>query len=480
MAQNNDVSKSLQKFRNLEYSFMMDNGYLLFDMTPKKAENKIDCDMVIRVINSSLRTNLSSQFSELSPLNMEQERDLPISYHIIVGLATTDTSFRFIPGYHHIYNRESKDDTETPILPDLYEMIMRKEQIVYFHPYVFHNLYNNNNININNVAWYGVKNTLIDLWGSWDVFKAEGDFMIIDDIKTHDLFLTNPELYSEFIRMEHRGNGEFIKMNADNIVFRIRPIYDPSAFIQLGRPSIYESVIEIVYYFDTNKRIRHTNYTDIDRFEVRTGGALARSCNSKFAQKLYTICCHDSVFKFNLPKIIEYFSTMDYDKLIRGWYPRDMTDNKAHDDPNVLIIDMKLNIKKVYSINVYKFDGLDMKNILRMRMIQSWMNELGLRGGFVVSDERGSKIENHRLGYMIVAGEEVVMTHHNRSGDLAVFQNRFKCIHWKKVRHYHYSNHDHISRLLYENFPEETFVFTHTYVQNNPECHEIVSVINNI
>lgn len=524
-SQRNDVSKSLQEFRNLEYSFMMDNGYLLFDMTDKRSETKIDPCMVLIHINTSLKTNISSLFSELSEIPLHKIKEICSiedeaktdwfsrvmeKYEIIVGVSTSDTCLRFVPGYHHICNR-SNDTIPTKCDSYRYQMVIKEDQIVYFHPYVFFDMSTNrdNDSNLQNLKWYGVERSDTHqsdhLWGSWDLFKTNGDFTIIDDVKDHELFRSDQDLYKGFIELEQKGYGEFVKMNQDNILFRIRPrCCDKSSFIQLGDPSIYESVIEIVYYFDMTERISHTNYTEVDRFEVRTGGVLARSCNSKFAQKLYDMCTQDSItFKIDLTQIIEYFRTIDYNDLLCEWYPAEIKTEDSQDDttppdapvdtdvlvlgvkPSQFDLDMKLNIKKVYSINVYKFDRLDHKNISRIRMITSWMNDLKLRGGFVLTDETESKVHNkgdlkNISGYMIVGGEEVVVTHRDKLGDLAVFQNRFKCLHWKKVKHYHYSNHDHISRLRYEKFPEQVFILTHAEIDKNPEHAEILSVVRNI
>lgn len=528
----NDLSKSLQEFRNLEFSFMMDNGYLLFDLTTKKSQNKIESDMIIKIINSSLKTNLSSSFPDLGQITNQdledmikmvsgikkgQKQKILDTYDIVVGVAVSDTSLRFTPGYHHICNRQTNEDKTSDQY--LYDMIIKRDQIVYFHPYIFYNLCNNeiNNHNTTKLMWYGVKKGLsesdqksVSLWGSWNLFKTKGDFTIIDDVKNHNLFQKDQELYEQFIRMEQKGYGEFVKLNTDNIVFRIRPVCN-TGYIELGDPSIYESVIEIVYYFDISERILHTNYSDVDRFEVRTGGVLARSCNSHFTQKLYDLCCESDndksgdedefVFKFNLLRVIEFFRTMDYNKLLCEWYPRETKCDESiinNENSDVLVIglpknnksntpqtilDVKLNIKQVYSINVYKFDRLDNKNIARIRMIQSWMHELNLKGGFVISNETEHGTHDHnnsKSGYMIVAGEEVVITHRNKLGDLAIFQNRFKCLHWKKVKHYHYSNHDHIYRLRYEKFPNENFILVHKDLDKDPYYAEVLSVTKNI
>lgn len=512
--QRNDVSKSLQEFRNLEYSFMLDNGYLLFELTAKKADNRIDYVSIVDIIDKSIKTNVSSRFQELLPLNIDEIQTV-LCDHLIVGVASVNTTLSIVPGYHHMQNRKNTSNvSNTPNVSNTtthhrYDMMVSEDQIVYLHPYVFHTVCNDqdncNQHRINDFKWYSIKSIKDDavlsnpLWYHWDIFMSKGDFTVLEDVKNHTVFRSNPELFDQFICLERKGFGEFVKMNQDNFIFRIRP--------EKSDPSIYESVIEIVYYFDVTERISHTNYTEIDRFEIRTGGMLSRSCNSRFAQTLYSICTKESGFVFNLIEISNYFRTINYDILLREWYPDDhslnngLPDNRSDgmldnnsvnslsniltDDPSKLLsdvliigsdpsaLDVKLNIKKIYSINVYKFDRIDYKNIVRIVMILQWMKELDLRGGFVMTDDSG----HNKSGYMIVAGDEVVVTHRDKLGNLAIFQNRFKCLHWKKVKHYHYSNHDHISRLKYDKIPETNFVATHKEIVLEPKYGEILSAI---
>jgi hypothetical protein len=171
-------------------------------------------------------------------------------------------------------------------------------------------------------------------------------------------------------------------------------------------------------------------------------------------------------------KIADHFKFIDYNVLITSWYPRSTV---SFINDNKLDLDIKLEIKKVYAVHVYKFDQLDYRNMNRVHMIMSWIKELQLRGGFILSDH----LVKNSPGYMIVTGDEIIITHRDRLGDLAVFQNRFRCFHWKKIKHYHYSNNDHISSIKYEDIPSECFCFNRDELKNIETTYPIlVSIID--
>ena len=482
----NDISRSLQNFRNLEYSFMMDNGYLLFD--------PLENNDLIKDINQSIKTNISSSFQDIQEFSNDlidkdfiyicpDNRYLIINqYEMIIGISSDDTYLNIIPGYHHICNRMNEHLSDDPILK--HKLNIKTNQIIFFHPYVFYNAYNDAEIrkNVMKIKWYYVKPNMTSLsldiksnnmWNYWDKFKTNGEFKIIDNIQSEMQSALDSDIYDKFISLESNAHGEFINMNSDNIIFRIRPIKSENSFIQLGLPSLYESVIEIVYYFDMKNRIIHTNYSHMDRFEVRTGGILARSCNTKISETLYNICCDDTgIFKFDLDKIVNYFRHIDYNKLLCDWYPwiEEEKSDFTFNDMN----DLKLKIKKIYSVNVYKFDRLDEKNLPKIHMIQSWIDSLHLKGCFVFSDS-----QYIYPGYMIVSGEEVQISHKEKVGALAVFQNRFKSLHWKKIKHYHYSNHNYISKISHESLPDKILILSRDLLLD-PIYSEINLIINNI
>jgi hypothetical protein len=347
------------------------------------------------------------------------------------------------------------------------------------------------------------------MWNLWEKFTNRFRMTPLMTLtKNHPFFNLSENHYQDFVNLEMINLGNFFRLEKDNIVFRIKPnnyklppwfnylkgknstggnfqstggnfqstggnfqstggnfqstggnFQSNTPYIKLGEPSMYESTIEIVYYFNTDKRISHTNYIDSDRFEVRTGGVMARLCNAKFSSELYELCKSDneSVHLFDLWKIADRFRFIDYNALIKNWYPRSTLQTLStlstttNDNGEILSLD----IKKVYAIHVYKFDQLDCKNMNRIQMILSWIKELQLRGGFILSN---SFIKNSP-GYMIVAGDDIIVTHRDRIGDLAVFQNRFKCFHWKKIKHYHYSNNDNISEIKYDDIPSDCFCF---------------------
>jgi hypothetical protein len=499
ITEQNDISRSLQDFRNLEYSFMMDNGYLLFD--PPELLN--ESDNIIHQINQSIKKNISSNFQEIQEFDQDildksfsyiHERSMNMvtnTYEIIIGIASDDTYLNLIPGYHHICNRIDDCSTTKERLANdplfKYKMNIKANQIIFFHPYAFYNAYNVYNDaeirkNVMKIKWYYSRNAQEsainhNLWESWDIFKKNGEFKVIDDIYSDKFFMNNIDTYDKFILLESNAYGEFINMCADHLIFRIRPIKSENSFFQLGLPSLYDSVVEIVYYFDISQRIIHTNYKDTDRFEVRTGGILARSSNTKLSETLYNICHNnDGIFKFDLDKIVNYFRHIDYNKLLCEWYPwteekksEDDSDNKSD-----YVIDLKLKIKKIYSVNVYKFDRLDGKNLSRILMIKSWIDSLHLKGCFVLSDS-----QYIYPGYMIVSGEEVQITHKQKIGELAVFQDRFKSLHWKKIKHYHYSNHNYISKISHESLPDNSLILNREDL-SDPKYSVILSIINNI
>lgn len=567
-----DVSKSLKEFRNLEYSFMLDNGYLLFSLNlandPTNIKQSIEQsikdsnkqsikDSIKRTIKDSIKFNISDHVPdliELSTNSFQQIFSSQISdyvhhilpnnmlphypYYMIVCIASKDTLITIHPGYHHVLNHmlngKMPDNNHRP---RLYRMFVESNQIIYFHPYLMYDIISesNNSSTLSYFTWYGVSSSnsvilsektgismeganmnkikIIDPWEHWDKFKTNGNFTLLLDqsVMESNMFKENNKLYNEFIKLESVGQGEFIKLNENNMIFRIRPFND-TGFIRLNKPSIYECMIEIVYYFDPNIRILHTNYTTRDIFEVRTGGILSRSCNMLFSSNLYDICNDEAGFEFNLPKIIAFFENIDYNALICKWFPSlkdlekclDITKNITTLDtnPNIdTIVDtninenLKLKIRTIYSINVYKFDRIDDNNISKINMIYSWMKELKLKGGFVLSSFIPTITSNNKShpGYMIIAGEDIVITQNNETNELVVFQNRFKCLHWKRVKHYHYSNNDYISRLNYNKIPDDPFIETRSNIelfvrsnntnnnQNNKiDYSEILSIINNI
>ncbi|VBB18810.1 hypothetical protein YASMINEVIRUS_1342 [Yasminevirus sp. GU-2018] len=480
-----DVSKSLSEFRNLEYSFMLDNGYIVFDPREKKTGAFNDVESRRELIVKSISNNISTKVRMFTILSTDQIADVQQStkstydYSMFVCFVRNDTVLHLSPGRHlsrGLVNDVSNDDRRKYE----HQTNVKKDFVVYIHSSLVQTLRFDDS---SAVEWYGVQFDHSDedckdqLWSGWDLFVKNGDFTPLYSVRWSDFFAKNPDVYQQFSNLELSGWGEFVKLNNESLIFRIKPV-NTSSCISLGRPSIYESTVEIVYFHDTTERMTHTNYSYTDVFEVRTGGVMSRSCNTVFSRTLYNLCSESdsdshTSFVFNVDKIVEFFRNVDYNSLISSWYPSDKcntntsydssdeSDTKSDDRESSDSVEIRLTVKQVFAVHVYKFDTLDEKNISRVKMIVGWLKELGLKGGFILSETLGTKPGKNFVkttpGYMVVSGEDVILTHHNKVGDLAVFQNRFKCLHWKKVKQYHYSNHDFISSLSYERLPQTPF-----------------------
>lgn len=296
------------------------------------------------------------------------------------------------------------------------------------------------------------------MWDHWNVLKKNIEFTSLDEFDG-SIIPQNEDvakIYGDMHWLECVGIGELVKLTASQLVFRIRPTSNDNEniFIKLGHPSIYESMIEIVYYFNVDA-------PDI-RFEVRTIGVLSRACNALFSRELSLICTEKSkdsnIERFNLDikKICKSLVSINYNEKILEWYPR--TCKKMIIDDT----DLHLRIKKRYDVCVYKFEFMDVKFMPRINMILSWMKELEMKGGFILSDSKSltKNTKHYSGGYMILGGDNTNDSESNKS-DMSVFQERFKCLHWKKTKHYHYSNHDFISQIDYDDIPKNYFCLTY-------------------
>jgi hypothetical protein len=529
-----DASRSLVEFRNLEYGFMLDNGYILFDIVTKGSDTYVNnTDEIERALIESVRNNVCSSADALNELDLDglrydsstlcnisddtdlealitQMNDVITKYNLIICIAIEDTNVNLRLGKHiQLSNINNKQRLEiyTKHTTPVSTVKMKRGQALFLHPLMLIDELISNSCRFYNVILHGTDNSKSqNIWRCWDIFIKKTDLMNLSSVESLEYFQKNPKVYRDFVDLELSGVGSFVRFNNDNIIFRIKP-YSPNAIIRLVKPSIYESTVEIVYYLQARNVDAHTNYTEKDVFEVRTGGILARSCNTKFSSTLYEACCTESnidskkIFDLNIPKIVSMVRKIDYCELIESWYPTqkhdEKTDKNEDDNDNSSIVlggsdKVKLKIKNVYSINVYKIDLLDEKNITRIKIIKRWMEQLNLRGGFVLSNHQSFKkkdnFDRHKTqepstgGYIIVAGEEIVVTHHEKIGDLAIFQNRLKCLHWKKMKHYHYSNHDLISTLKYESLPESIFCLTNKQAicLENTKYSDITSIVRHI
>ncbi len=459
-----DVSKKHKEFRNLEYNFMIDNGYLLFDVI-----NETPGESMIGMILESITNNLMSKTKNITKIIPHW--DLINSSHysrtVIVGIATNDIVKSFRPGQHYVVNHFLCDNNENvkKMINEIetYELKMKKGQFAFFHPFQLYEQFDWTEKGAQNIDWYIVESDDVleieTMWGSWDILKKNIEFTPLDEFNklTFSQFFKLNEntnkIWEDINHIQCTGIGELIKLTASQFVFRIRPIStdkdESKIFIKLGPPSIYESMIEIVYFLDQEHN------TDENRFEVRTIGVLSKACNVIFSCELSQICSKHCSFDFDVEKIYKHLININYNEKILEWYPRtvkkivDDTDNNLH-----------LKFKKRYDIYVYKFEFMDAKFMPRINMILSWIKELELKGGFILSDPSNKQHGYPRsMGYMILGGDDTNNSDSYKS-DLCVFQERFKCLHWKKVKHYYYSNHDYISQIDYNELPDNHFCYT--------------------
>lgn len=479
-----DISKKHVEFRNLEYNFMIDNGYLLFDKI-KDTSDEPNVNLILK----SITDNLMSKTQKITKIDVPSwDLITPNNYSrsVIVGFAKNDLTESLRPGQHfavnHLMNHRINENNLQEIKS--YNFNMKKGQFAFFHPLqLYQQLDWKDGVVQSNIMWFMVESEPIlrddgtinnNLWGSWDILKKNIEFTPLDEL-TESVFSQYfpatyyskddcKKIWDDLNHIEHNGIGELIKLTSSQLVFRIRPIgnNDQEVFIKLGQPSIYESVIEIVYFMD--------HRTDDDRFEIRTIGVLSRACNVLFSRELSELCTIEpNEFHLDLEKVIQRMINIDYNEKILEWFPR--TPGEVIDETDLL----HLKFKKRYDVCVYKFEFMDVKFLPRINMILSWMKELELKGGFILSDPKNYKSP----GYMILGGDD---TNADSKSDIHVFQERFKCLHWKKVKHYHYSNHDYISQINYDDLPNNNFCYQiNEIIQSDDENHQLLrEIMDNI
>jgi hypothetical protein len=475
-----DVTKKHVEFRNLEYNFMVDNGYLLFekvDMGPDQS--------MIDMIFKSITDNLMSKAQNVKKINAGSWPDLtsdPDS--VIIGIARDDFTESFRPGQHHAVNHLIRHHRITEITQvkniKSYVLNMKKNQFAFFHPFQLHGQLEENQ----NIEWFVVESELthdnndsISMWRSWDVLKRNIEFTPLDgfneqsftdslNLSTGWTYLILNKIWNDLNHIESHGIGQLIELSSKQLVLRIRPSDDnknSKVFIKLGQPSIYESMIEIVY---------HMNHgSDDDKFEVRTIGVLSRACNVLFSRELTRVCTSfDNTFYLDIEMIWKHLIHINYNDKILQWFPRVSGPVDEPDDNG-----LRLVFKKRHEIYVYKFDHIDIKFMPRVNMIESWFQELELKGGFILSNHESQ-------GYMILGGDSTNV-HSDTKSDMCVFKDRFKCLHWKKVKIYHYSNHDFISQIDYDALPSKYFCHTINEIINmaqNNRNHILCKIVDNM
>ena len=269
---------------------------------------------------------------------------------------------------------------------------------------------------------------------------------------------------ARFRELQGRGWGQIMSVSDKTITFRVRMVGEDD-FIISREPSIYESVFEIAYFSDMTERLESSSYTEVDRFEVRTSGFIARRRNGTLSRELYDVCNDSGTFEFDPLKIAQFLRNRTFDQMIRSWFPREETEEEYGDS-------FSLTNVKDYSICVYRYKFLSHKSIARMAMIESWMIELGIRGGFVLMDGPMSG-----QGYLFVVAEAIKYGHSTRSGDLHTFLSRYDSLHWKRVSMYDYRNKDCLFKVDIDDYPETPFAIRESDL-DKPEFKTVKSLID--
>jgi len=506
-----DLSKNSRDFRNLDANFLIDNGYIRF------ADDVVDCSNLdtFRIsILTSLRTNLFLDPNcEIDLIPIEDYDLLSIKRQfksetyeevipLLVGLALTNSSLpNVIPGQHHILdailndpnNEEKVRELENNIstLP-VHEIILNHHEFILIVPSLLRNI----DMSISNdIQWFKVVDKRCEKWSSFSVFsrfdamikKYGYRFVNILDNVTVPWIPDNElnRLCLEFTELQNRGWGQLMNVDEENLTFRVRSVASDSIMI-MGEPSLYDAMYEVIYFHNMSNRITHSNYNNADRFEIRTSGFLARRRNDLYTAEIYDLCTNhtnnEENFVFDVIKISSYLRTRSFNDTIKHWYPREIKEEIA----GICLTDCKK-----YSTLVFKFRTLNKKNLSRIAMIEDWINNLDIKGGFVISDSnaniknvniknaniKNANIKNSRQnGYLIISGEAIHYGHTGKTGDLNTFLDRYDSFNWKKVQRYTERNSDILFDVDYAKLPDKFFVIDHDTL----ELDESYSIVREI
>lgn len=506
-----DMSKNSREFRNLEANFFIDNGYIRFDddSVTSDIDAKVFSDRVMKSIKTNMIgvTDNACEIIEIHDPAVYMDathndacEESPKRNILFIGIvrdgneARTDSThydyrynatIKVKPGSHHIVEAinsveltEGHDGDELArltrnfdALTD-YEIRLKKGDFIYILPRLVNDAY----IHMSGIIkWYAltVNHAHHDSTHNFDGFsnlQLEFNYTPIyhAEQSPDDYDYIDKSLVQEFKELQNRGWGQVISIDPQMFVFRIRSIAQDE-FTIMRDPSIYEAMYEIAYYPDMDGRVMHCNYTIYDCFDVRTSGFIARRRNEIITRELYDLCASSGKFRFEPLKIASYIRNISYNQMICSWYPKEIVSEQCDTESFALT-----NIKS-YSVYVMRFKMLDFKNIIRIAMIESWMKELCIRGGFVLADP-DSDTPNCEYGYLVVVAESIAYGHTSQSGNLNTFMNRYDSFHWRRVSRFDHRNKDCLYKVDINDYPPDFFVIRH-FKLADPVYHKVRSII---
>jgi hypothetical protein len=501
---NADLSKNSSQFRNLDANFFVDNGYLRFvnDNACYAGNCNADLSTFTNDMLNSIRTNLFSDPEsqiEILPLHddefnklvnsCEYETHFDINIPLVIGLCNSDSEMLTVrPGQHHIVDAMSCciDDNRLDTLRNSLDSInpctirFNCNEFVYILPNLMRSM-----TMPKHMTWFKVVDNRPACipnhnFDTFDQMNKEFSLMYVHSLNNQNIpleWMDNNQLLdiiSQFTELAEKGWGQLMNVSEEYLTFRIRSIASDDILI-MGDPSLYEAVYEVLYYYDMSKRAQHSNYSLIDRFEVRTSGFIARRRNDLLTADLYKLCTNgsndESDFSFDLMKVSSYLRNLNFNQIIKKWFPIE----KKEELSGLCLTDIKS-----YSTYVFRYRALDSKNITRMVMVEDWIKELDIKGGFVLSDPDVNRSDPRHFGYLIVSGESIVYGHIGKSGDLNTFMDRYDSFHWKKVTRYSHRNCDFLFEVDYKSYPDSFFIITHDELHNKEEYTSIRDIVKNI
>ena len=309
-----DISYNHKSYRNLEHLFFLDNGYILFNNVIE--ENNIETtDQLKKILIESMKINLISYVDALDTLNHDElkkimNQKLNHNYALLIFRVYDDCKITIKICQHNILNHYqhellniNKDDNllfenkYVNLLDNLYTYTInaKKNDIIYLTPLT---IFNATISNYNVLDIFGFKNKYTNelngkIWKPFDLIESMENFFPLTDLKMHQFFVDYPNLYEELLDFERMGNGLVPSITDDHIIIRIKP-YNNNAIIKMGiKPSLFESSIDVVYYYNMENRLKHTNYSEYDKFEIRTAGVLTKACNEFLSYELTNLMIDD-------------------------------------------------------------------------------------------------------------------------------------------------------------------------------------------
>lgn len=499
-----DLSKNSTEFRNLDSNFLVDNGYVRF------IDNEADYSNVSafrEIVTKSVRKNLfldPNEEVEILPLTDDElemivenyersELEIQNNINLLICLTTSsEYSIEVIPGSHHIVEAINKtlsipQNQDRLIglrknMNDLHRFTIRMNRHEF--AYILPNLLRKVAVNGEGSAWFKVVDGRKNMdtthnFNSFDGMITEYNYRFVDSVNESTVPISwiskdrRDSMMRSFKDLQERGWGQLMEISEETLVFRVRGVSSDS-IVKMGDPSLYEAMYEVVYYHDMSQRVKHSNYDIMDCFEVRTSGFIARRRNNLFTADMYSLCTggtnEESDFTFDPIKIAIYLRDLSFNGKIKEWYPRE--EKKE-------LTGLCLNNFKKYSTMVFKYRTLDQKNLTRMAMVEDWIRELDVKGGFVISDPNAENGSFESNGYLIISGEPIVYGHGGRSGDLNTFMDRYDSFHWKKVKRYNERTHDLLFDVNYDEIPDSFFVIDHSTLESDNSYQTVRNTLLN-